>query len=253
MDPSSVHGLAQVRRLNLAGGSAQSTDEVMARMRAIDAALDATDGLKWFNLLYITVTESIAQQLQTRTWSDPEWLQNLDVVFANLYFSALDSWIANDGQTPYAWQPLFQARQDARLVRVQFALAGMNAHINRDLCVALVRLAEQRHGFPARDSGTYADFTHVNDILEQAEKQAVQYIATGIVGLIDQALGDIDDIVAMWSVRRARETAWVNGEVLWHLHGLPSLAADYLSRLDRLTGFAGRGLLQPVTAPIHEH
>ena len=55
-----------------------------------------------------------------------------------------------------------------------------------------------------------------------------------------------DDVVAMWKVGRARDAAWVNGETLWALRGLPKLRAEYASTLDRMVGFAGRGLLRPL-------
>jgi hypothetical protein len=50
----------------------------------------------------------------------------------------------------------------------------------------------------------------------------------------------------MWKVRQARDTAWTNGEVVWHLRAAPQLRSDYLSRLDGMVGFAGRGLLVPL-------
>jgi hypothetical protein len=33
--------------------------------------------------------------------------------------------------------------------------------------------------------------------------------------------------------------------VLWHLRTAPQLRQDYLEKLDRMTSFAGRGLLVP--------
>jgi hypothetical protein len=50
----------------------------------------------------------------------------------------------------------------------------------------------------------------------------------------------------MWKVGRARDAAWVNGETLWALRGLPQLRAEYALTLDRMVGFAGRGLLRPL-------
>jgi hypothetical protein len=49
----------------------------------------------------------------------------------------------------------------------------------------------------------------------------------------------------MWKVRNAREAAWTNGEVLWHLRPAPLLRREFLARLDSMTGFASRGLLLP--------
>jgi hypothetical protein len=49
----------------------------------------------------------------------------------------------------------------------------------------------------------------------------------------------------MWNVRKARAAAWTNGELLWHLRATPLLRANYLTQLDQMTAFAGRGLLVP--------
>ena len=50
----------------------------------------------------------------------------------------------------------------------------------------------------------------------------------------------------MWNVERARDAAWVQGEALWALRGVGFLERRYLDTLDRLVGFAGRGLLVPL-------
>ena len=49
----------------------------------------------------------------------------------------------------------------------------------------------------------------------------------------------------MWNVRKAREAAWINGELLWHLRATPGLQSNYLAHLDQFASFAGRGLLVP--------
>jgi hypothetical protein len=55
----------------------------------------------------------------------------------------------------------------------------------------------------------------------------------------------IDDVVAMWDVSRARDAAWTNGLALWALRDEPTLASEFLLTLDRMVGFASRGLLVP--------
>ena len=72
---------------------------------------------------------------------------------------------------------------------------------------------------------------------------------TGWTRFVDRILHrfrHLDDVVAMWDVRHAREAAWTNAQVLWALRGEPDLSADFLERLDRLVGLASRGLLRPV-------
>jgi hypothetical protein len=224
-------------------GTVTTIDDVVETMRGIDRALPDDDGVKWFNFLYLRVTEGI--QLGGPAWQDGPFLQKLDVVFARLYFDALVAWERNPSTTPHAWRPLLRARHDARLARLQFALAGMNAHINHDLAVALNHLAEYDDRYPPRDSARYADYQRVNELLEQTEAAVRPQLSIGLVGEIDQALGDLDSVAVMWKVRKARFAAWTNGEVLWRLRELPMLRRDYLERLDQMASFAGQGLLLP--------
>jgi hypothetical protein len=220
-----------------------SIEEVVATMRAIDAALPDADGVKWFNYLYLKVTEALPAEKEP--WQDLPFLQRFDVLFARLYFEALVHWERDPARTPHAWRPLFRARFDAGLARIQFALAGMNAHINHDLARALEEIATADGDFPSRDGGRFADFTRVNDILARIEAALRPELATGLAGAIDLKLGDLDSLLVMWNVRKARDAAWTNGEVLWQLRDVPALQRDFLARLDQLTGFAGRGLLLP--------
>jgi hypothetical protein len=71
---------------------------------------------------------------------------------------------------------------------------------------------------------------------------------TGPVAVLDGILhrfNRIDDVVAMWDVRRARDAAWTNAEALWALRGDEGLRAEFLRVLERMVGLAGRGLLLP--------
>jgi hypothetical protein len=83
------------------------------------------------------------------------------------------------------------------------------------------------------------------DILERMEAALREELTTGHAGEIDRALGDVDSVVMMWNVRKARDSAWTNGELLWHLRVTPRLQRDYLAHLDQMASFAGRGLLVP--------
>jgi len=70
-------------------------------------------------------------------------------------------------------------------------------------------------------------------------------LANGLIRELDVKLGDLDSVLVMWKVRKAREAAWTNGEVCWHLRSTPLLQREYLARLDRMVAFAGQGLLVP--------
>ena len=224
-------------------GTARTIGEVVAAMRRIDGVLADGDGLKWFNLLYLRVTEVV--QAEGAAWQDAEFLERFDVRFAQLYFEAVANWEGDRSLTPHAWRPLLRSRTDVSLLRLQFAFAGMNAHINHDLAVALENLAARDGRFPDQGGPRHRDFRHVNDILERVEASLHPVLAVGLVGDVDRKLGDLDSLLAMWKVRKAREAAWTNGEVLWQLRAAPLLKREFLDKLDRMTSFAGHGLLVP--------
>ena len=233
---------AATQRLRALAAAKEPTTilEVLERMRAIDAVLPPADGLAWFTKLYLRVTEAVHASLHPQAFRDPRFLAHLDVVFANLYFAALR------GPAPKAWAPLLEARLRRRVAPVQFALAGMNAHINRDLPVALVRTCEELRVELPDAAEQHHDFVTVNGLLAQTEAKVKRWFSTGFVGVVDEAFGKADDRVAIWNVGRARDAAWVQAETLWALRAVPALQHRYLDALDRTVGFAGRGLLVPL-------
>jgi uncharacterized protein DUF5995 len=129
-----------------------SIDGVLSVMTAIDSALPDTDGLKWFNRLYLQVTRSVRQAVGGTAFRDARFMTQLDVVFANLYFAAVAAGEGDPDRAPSAWRPLLRARTTPRIARLQFALAGMNAHINRDLPLGLVQVFEALGGDPTTDT-----------------------------------------------------------------------------------------------------
>jgi hypothetical protein len=210
--------------------------DVIARMHALEAALPRRDGVAWFTRLYRAVTEDVYAKPRS------EFIDRLDVNFAGLFFAALDA-----KTPPRAWAPLLVCRAMRRIAPIQFALAGMNAHINRDLPVALVRTAAELGVDLERAKRVHTDFCAINGLLAATEARVKKEFSTGIVGIADEALGKLDDRIAMWDVGRARDAAWVQGQVLWQLRRVPALERRYVDTLDRTVGFAGRGLLVPLS------
>jgi hypothetical protein len=227
------------------GRRAATIDEVIDVMTALDAGLPDSDGLKWFNRLYLRVTLAVRDAVTTATYRDADFLTALDIVFANLYFDAVAAGHSDVSRLPSAWRPLFECRHRPGIHPLQFALAGMNAHINRDLPEGIVVTYRSTDGAPEHGSARHADFESVNELLERTEEQIRGEFSTGIVQIVDIAAGDVDSVLAMWKVRAARAAAWTNAEVLWALRSAPALRQAFFSRLDSFTGFAGRGLLVP--------
>lgn len=222
----------------------QSISDVIALMNQIDAALPDSDGLKWFNKLYNMVTQAVAREIDAGRFENGALIARLDVLFAQRYFNALVM-NAKGADCPRAWRPLLQFRTRPGVSRIQFALAGMNAHINHDLALAVVDTCIETNVAPERKTPFENDFLIVNDILEEAEKHATPILLPGALGTIERTIGNVDNALAMWSIRHARDSAWTNAEVLWSLRHNRTLFNSFASTLDGMTGFAGRGLLLP--------
>jgi hypothetical protein len=219
--------------------------DVVARMDAIAAELDPADGVARFNHLYRAVTVAVGEAVAAATFHDAAFLARLDVVFAGLYFRALAGWI-REGRCARAWEPLFACRGSRRIAPLQFALAGMNAHINHDLALAVVATCAERDVEPVDRSGIHADYLAVNALLAGQQARAKEVLFDPALAHLDLALGALDDRVEHWSIVRARDTAWHNAKALWALRDLTSARDFFLDGIDRLTAVAGRGLLVPL-------
>jgi Family of unknown function (DUF5995) len=225
-------------------GASDPIASVIARMEAVASELPVADGVSRFNHLYLEETLAVDTAAQTPGFEDALFIAALDVGFAGLYFDAVDASDAGASQSR-CWAPLFAVRGDRRIAPIQFALAGMNAHINHDLPLALVSTCEARGVEVDRDSLQYRDYLKINDTIAAVEARVKQELLTGLVGVADQVLGRIDDVVAMWSIVEARNAAWTNAEMLWALREHPDLTAALEDTLDGSVGFASRGLLIP--------
>jgi hypothetical protein len=223
--------------------------DVLARLTAIDAALPPTDGVKWFNKLYLEVTQRVATAPGGK-WAAPGFLEALDVLFAGRYFDAFDA--AGNGAAPpatypfHGWKPLFEDRFETGIAPVQFALAGMNAHINHDLAIAVCDTCAARGTKPDDDGPEHRDYDAVNGLIAKVEEQMKTWMMTGLLKELDLDFGPVDDLVAVWNVERARDAAWVGAKVIWSLRSLPPLREDYEEMDDHAVGFASRALLTPV-------
>jgi hypothetical protein len=218
-----------------------SIDDVLRTMQSIDQLLDNSDGLKWFNRLYLIVTEQVDSRPPTGGWKDANWLLSLDVVFAGFYFKALAGFLAGDATTPSSWNAMLETRYQSKIDRIQFALAGMNAHINHDLALALGATNRQMNLVPNFTGPQHVDYEAVNGLLKTVMPTALTMLATGVLGELAQDTGKIGRILAFWNICRARDLAWDFAD---HLRLLSDNARPIaLAAQDQMTGALGRAIL----------
>lgn len=218
---------------------------VIARLREIDAELSTDDGVAVFNRMYLTVTERIAAVLagpagSPTTFHDPETMVALDVGFANLWLAAYDADAARQTVNP-AWRPLFEARGEGCLP-VQYAVAGMNTHIEHDLPIAVVSTCRAR-GLEPED--IHGDYETVNQILAQVESAIRRSFLDATGRDADDRAGPVVHLIGAWDIDKARDLSWVTAETIWALGRTSILRDRFLDGLGHTVGMASRALLIP--------
>jgi hypothetical protein len=214
-----------------------AVDTVVSRMRALGETWPEDDGVAVFNRVYLAVTEEVDRRLDTGYFADRREAITLDVRFAERYLS-----VAEGGPLPACWRPLFQFRRHPGVRPVQFALAGINAHIGHDLALAVVDACRVLGCEPA---DLEDEFDGVGDILAELEERIREDLMPGPDLL--QIADPLTHLIGAWSLERAREAAWSAARALWALRELPELTEEFARRLDAAVGFASRMLLTPLT------
>jgi hypothetical protein len=221
-----------------------SVAEAIARMEAIAATLPAADGLACFNRMYLDVTQQVNSQLGQGFFADPAFMTQLDVAFANLYFAAAGT-AGTPAAAPLAWRPLAEQRAVAGIEPVQFALAGMNAHINHDLPIAMVSTCTALATAP--DDGSHsADYQKVDQLLDAAEQSIRQSLESAAEQAVDRHLVAVANLVTSWTITSARDLAWNNTLLLWAVRDDPFARGLFLDALAASTALASRMLLVAV-------
>ncbi|MFJ4618861.1 DUF5995 family protein [Streptomyces sp. NPDC088812] len=215
---------------------------VLRRMRALDAGLPARDGIAVFNRVYLAVTEEVGRRIEAGRFPDARAAITLDVRFAERYLTAVDA-AAGDRRPPACWRPLFQLRRHPGVRPLQFALAGINAHIGHDLALAVVDACRSLGCEPA---DLEDEFDRVGDLLVALEERIREELMPGPDLL--QIADPLTHLLGAWSLERARDATWSAARALWALRRLPDLAEEFTDRLDAAVGFAGRMLLTPLPA-----
>ncbi|MFC8095638.1 DUF5995 family protein [Streptomyces sp. NPDC008343] len=215
-------------------------DAVISRMRALEAALPERDGVAVFNRVYLAVTEAVDGHIDGGRFTDARAAITLDVRFAERYLAAVDR-AEQEGRPPACWRPLFQMRRHPGVRPLQFALAGINAHIGHDLALAVVDACRSLGCEPAELED---EFDRVGDLLVSLEERIREELMPGPDLL--QIADPLTHLLGSWSLERARDATWSAARALWALRRLPDLAGEFTERLDAAVGFAGRMLLTPL-------
>ncbi len=213
---------------------------VVARMLALDVSWPRPDGVAVFNRVYLAVTEEVGRSIAGGRFPDVHAAVTLDVRFAERYLAAVDA-AADDRPPPACWRPLFQLRRHPGIRPLQFAIAGINAHIGHDLALAVV---DTCHELDCEPGDLEDEFDRVGDILVSLEERIREELMPGPD--LFQVADPLTHLLGSWSLDRARDGAWSAARALWALRDFPCVAQGLRGRLDDAVGLAGRMLLTPL-------
>lgn len=234
---------------DLARADVHSIPEVVERLAAIrQAAAESSpagerNGIACFAKLYGIITENVGNT----NFEDPEFLARLDLEFARRYLRALVAYARDPADAPLSWRTQFDLRDKSRIAPVQFAAAGVNAHINFDLAGALI---ETWKTFPPNDA-RYRDYEKINDIFE-ARMDGLRETFNSLLSAGED--GAVWDRFANWAcdllVRFTRDLAWDRAIEVWQAPDVDRAAADMLARLDVVTWSLGNLILTTPILPV---
>lgn len=229
----------------MGSGAPETPEDALERLHALASALPSGDGVKWFARLYAEATETVVGLIAAGRFRDGAFMAALVVEYVRMFLDALGDWDARRDGVPHAWRPVFRARAGDLVAPVQFALAGMNAHVNRDLAIGLVAVCERAGVTPETGTPQHRDFQSISPLLEETQDRVKAWMVTGLLRELDRRFGRVDDLAAAFSLTRAREAAWLRANVLWALRGAGFPTGGYVATFDRTAGMTGRLLLVP--------
>lgn len=221
---------------------------VVARLAAIQHDIGqnrgTADGVGHFNRLYGVITNDVLRGVTQQAYHDNEFMADLDVAFANRYFDALRA-DATNGSVPEPWKVLLDKRADVGIASIQFAVAGVNAHIDYDLAAAVVKVWEKRNGGP-HDGKQHATYQQIDQVFAYEMSTLRHSFETSGERALDKGkISAFLDFVDDWIVDLTRDFAWGYASRMWQARhfGLDNFLMDGLSLF---AGSAARGILLPL-------
>ncbi|REA05905.1 hypothetical protein DEQ92_06510 [Haloferax sp. Atlit-6N] len=255
---------AAVRTPNpsLAGVARDATEEVLElvdapfrdvadaheRLSALESLLyDRGDRRAAFLTIYVRVTAEVDRGLGGGEFTDPEWVADYLVTFADHYRRAFRAFERGDhDDVPDPWQLSFETALAGESLVVQDVLLGVNAHVNYDLALALHEV-----GIDPDRPAKYDDHRRINRVLRRLVDEEQDLIAERYadgVADIDESLGRFDEALSFFTLREGRRNAWRGAVALTDGRFRPVERAVYWY-LRSLTMGAGHFILAPSSNP----
>jgi hypothetical protein len=118
----------------------------------------------------------------------------------------------------------------------------MNAHINHDLPLAVVRTCRDL-GTAPDDGSHHDDYQKVDTLLDASVESVRQSFEPPDVVIVDQHVAAVANVISNWSINAARDVAWDTAVALWDVRDFQLATQLLTGALARTVAMASRGLL----------
>ncbi|MEP6645473.1 MAG: DUF5995 family protein [Saprospiraceae bacterium] len=186
MRPTTIHEVISV------------LEEIIARERKEHSAIG------YFASLYRTVTLRIKEGIEHREFEDNPRMERLDVIFANRFIDAYNSYKKKERPT-LSWEYAFQQDTNYWPIVLQHLLLGMNAHINLDLGIAAEETSPGEKISEIRN-----DFDKINLILFSLVAKVENDLASiwPTLKFLLKVIGRVDNFMIDFNMEHARKGSW---------------------------------------------
>jgi len=159
---------------------------------------------------YQRTTKAVGEAVERASFEDPGWVQRWDVVFANLYLTALDAELTGDEKPSRPWRTAFAAPPD--LPPLRHVLLGINAHVNYDLPQALLAvISDDDFSDPLLVGRRRRDSRRIDTVLSsRVAAEDNELTAIGGATILDRLLTPLNRLGSQRFLREAREKVWHN-------------------------------------------
>lgn len=180
-------------------------EEVIIQLeQIIQHSILTNDPKGFFAVLYYKVTVRVRDGIRNKEFDHNDTMEKLDVCFANRYLEAYEQYINNQACSA-SWKVAFEACAKNRSIVLQHLLAGINAHINLDLGIAVVEACGQNPLVSMQ-----RNFFQINEVLSsmmEGVKSDIGRMAPAFKWLMPLAK-KWDEKLMQFSIETAREAAW---------------------------------------------
>ena len=220
--------------------TAVTISEVLDQQEAIvQKAIMLQSRAAYFAVLYRKMTIAVQHAIANNQFEDNKRMERLIVNFANLYLQAWNGF-TNKQTICNAWQTIFPACENKKLIVLQHLMLGINTHINLDLAKAAVQTCPGDTIF-----GLKNDFEKINEIIASLAQQ-VQTTLEKIwwpLKLLTDITNKKHEAVLNFSISNARKASWANAIAL-SLLDAPAKAAHIVIMEEMVNGVS-RKIINP--------